>query len=219
MWDQLNRNQGYESENIPQINGKLVPQLPAYSTAYICVERRKRAFTYQPDQSIIQTKALKINDSRWDFSEIFSNIFSFSGQQQFVSLDFGGSVTIWAAVRDQSTVATNNDDLGLDFTSLVRLIRISSTICSATPFGAASQATTCLDIGDSEELIVGTTQGAVVRVCRSHQNEQRLRRYSLGPSRLSANAVCYCPQDPRYFAVNLDTLFGGTVYLGGNVRR
>lgn len=187
MWDLLNKSPTFEL----QLENILISQLPAYSTAYIVTERRKHAFVHQSDQSIVQTGALKSTDS----------------QQQFLSLNAGGTATIWAVTRDQ--LNTTNDDLGLDFSSLVRLMKISSNVCSTiSGFGCAPKVALCLDTS-SNDFIVGMSQGGIVRVCRNRQSDQMLRRYNLigyGQSSLSANSVCFCPHDSNYFAVSLECL-------------
>jgi hypothetical protein len=103
----------------------------------------------------------------------------FSGQQQFLSLNAGGNATIWAVTRDQF-MGGNTDDLGLDFMSMVRLMKISTSVCSAmVGFGSAAQVALCLDVSSSAGFIVGMSNGTAIRICRSRQNESGLRRYNL----------------------------------------
>jgi hypothetical protein len=101
-----------------------------------------------------------------------------------LSLNSGAVVTIWAATRDQFTT---NDDLGLDFSSLVRLMKISSSVCATIlGFGSGAQVALSLDSQHSNEFIVGMSQGGVIRVCRSRHEEKRLRRFNLTSGNLSS---------------------------------
>jgi hypothetical protein len=81
----------------------------------------------------------------------------------------------------------NADDLGLDFMSLVRLMKISTNVCSTiVGFGSAAQVALCLDVSPSKsaEFIIGMSNGAAVRVCRNRQSESQIRRYNLANGKL-----------------------------------
>lgn len=109
-----------------------------------------------------------------------------------MSLHAGANATIWAVTRDQF-IGGNTDDLGLDFMSLVRLMKISTNVCSTiVGFGSAAQVALSLDVSpsNSTEFIVGMSNGAVIRVCRSRQNEHQIRRYNLASGTYNVLSRC-----------------------------
>ncbi|KAI6235986.1 hypothetical protein M3Y95_00109600 [Aphelenchoides besseyi] len=175
-----------------RLSDNLITIQPAYNTTYSYVEKKGAGMKTTLNVQIVQVGSVKTD--------------SVGEQQQFVSLNAGGVVTIWAVGRETHAISHLDSDLGLRPNSTVRLIKISVILCSSLAgFGTGSQIALNMHVSvfNSKDVFVGMQQGGLVRIARGIEGP---RHYFLNEGRhewnrhLAITAVHSSPFEADFFA-------------------